>query len=75
MRLPWNLVGDRKSQTRTGQRSRSGFFDCLIRYNCTFFAPQSARRSHRIMDAERINAVEYALDDLDQRAAELRRYL
>jgi len=30
---------------------------------------------NRIMDAERINAVEYALDDLEQRAAELRRYL
>jgi hypothetical protein len=28
-----------------------------------------------IMDAERINAVEHALDDLDQRAAELRRFL
>jgi hypothetical protein len=31
--------------------------------------------ANRIMDAERINAVESALNDLDQRAAELRRYL
>ena len=51
------------------------FVASLVGYNCRFFALRSARRSDRIMDAERINAVEYALDDLDQRAAELRRYL
>jgi hypothetical protein len=39
------------------------------------FALAPARWSYPIMDAERINAVEHALDDLDQRAAELRRYL
>jgi hypothetical protein len=45
-----------------------------LAYNCKLCA-HAARWSSRIMDAERINTVEYALDDLGRRADELRRYL
>jgi hypothetical protein len=41
----------------------------------TAFSRGTPRGSAATMDAERINSVEHALDDLDQRAAELRRFL
>jgi hypothetical protein len=53
-----------------GLRSSTANRELLAMYNLVF-----SHLSVKTMDAERINSISYKLDDLAQRADELRRYL